>query len=180
MRPNSGADLDHARAAGVLLELGSTPLVLDRDVYRQLARQAVARTVDELRQRAGTKAHEKAAARAPTRERPPRETLDAEHRAQVREHATRAPGVNLDLGAALLDGLATVDPGSLEVAWFFAYGLLGPDTSSHLGTAEHRARTIAANEIRLVLAEHRSTETPILMTGQPAAPRSPTPSRARR
>lgn len=161
------ADVDQARAAGVLLELGTTRLVLDRDVYRELARQAVARTVDELRTRGQVKAQEKAAARNPARERTPREQLDTEHRGELREHATRAHGVNLDLGAALLDGLATVDPASMDVARFFAYGLLGPDTSAYFGTADHRARTIAANGIRLVFEEFRTTETPILKSGQP-------------
>ena len=46
----------------------------------------------------------------------------------------------------------------MDVARFFAYGLLGPDTSSYLGTGDHVARTIAANGIRLVLDEHRTTE----------------------
>lgn len=55
----------------------------------------------------------------------------------------------------------------MDVARFFAYGLLGPDTPSYLGTGEHVARTIAANGIRLVLDEHRSTETPTLKSGQP-------------
>lgn len=161
------ADVDQGRAAGVLLELGTTRLVLDRDVYRQLARQAVARTVDELRTSGQAKAQEKSAARTPARERTPREQLDTEHRAELREHATRAHGVNLDLGAALLDRLATVDPASMDVARFYCFGLLGPDTSSYLGTADHRARTIAANGIRLLLEEFRTTETPILKSGQP-------------
>jgi hypothetical protein len=75
--------------------------------------------------------------------------------------------VNLDLGAALLDQLASVDPASMDVAGFYCYGLLGPDTPSYLGTGDHVARTIAANGIRLVLDEHRTTETPTLKSGQP-------------
>lgn len=160
-------DVDQARAAGVLLELGSTRLVLDRDVYRELARQAVARTLTDLQTRVEARAQEKAASRAPAAERTPRQQLDREHRAELREHAVRAHGVNLDLGAALLDGLASVDPASMDVARFFAFGLLGPDTSPYLGTADNRARTIAANGLRLVLGEFRTTETPILRNGQP-------------
>ena len=96
-----------------------------------------------------------------------REDADAEHRAQQREFTRRAHTVNLDLGAALLDRLATVDPASMDVARFLAYGLLGPESAHYLGTSDHVARTIAANGIRLVLDEHRSTETPTLKSGQP-------------
>ncbi len=79
--------------------------------------------------------------------------------------------MNLDLGAALLEQLATVDPANMDVARFFAYGLLGPDSASYLGTADHAARIIAANGIRLVLEEHRTTETPKLKSGQPGKTR---------
>lgn len=161
------ADVDQARAAGVLLELGRTQLVVDRAVYRELAKTAVARTVEELRARQQAKAQEKTASRRSQRERTPREELDAEHRAQAREFQVRAHSVNLDLGAALLDQVATVDPASMEVARFFAYGLLGPDSGGYLGSADHAARTIAANGIRLVLEEHRTTETPTLKSGEP-------------
>ena len=43
------AELDQARAAGVLLELDRTQVILDRGVYRELVKAAVARTVEELR-----------------------------------------------------------------------------------------------------------------------------------
>jgi hypothetical protein len=49
--------------------------------------------------------------------------------------------------------------------------LLGPETAHYLGTGDHVARTIAANGIRLVLDEHRSTETPTLKSGQPGKTR---------
>ena len=101
----------------------------------------------------------------------PREQADAEHRAQAREFARRAHLVNLDVGAALLDGLATVDPASIDVARFFAFGLLGPESSHYLGTGDHVARTIAANGIRLVLDEQRTTTTPTLKSGQPGKPK---------
>jgi ParB/RepB/Spo0J family partition protein len=162
------ADLDQARAAGVLLELGRTRVILDRGVYRELVKAAVARTVEDLRARASERATEQRERKtASRRERTPREQLEAEHRAQGREFARRAHSVNLDLGAALLDKLACVDPADLDVARFFAFGLLGPDTPSYLGTNDHVARTIAANGIRLVLDEHRKTETPTLKSGRP-------------
>jgi hypothetical protein len=45
--------------------------------------------------------------------------------------------------------------------------MLGQDTANYLGTGDHIARTIAANGIRLVLDEQRTTETPTLKSGQP-------------
>jgi ParB/RepB/Spo0J family partition protein len=164
------AELDQARAAGVLLELDRTQVILDRGVYRELVKTAVARTAEDLRARAAARAteqRERKAAGAGKRERTPREEADVEHRAQAREFTRRAHNVNLDLGAALLDGLAAVDPADINVAQFFAFGLLGPDTPNYLGTGDHVARTIAANGIRLVLDEHRTTETPTLKSGQP-------------
>jgi hypothetical protein len=44
--------------------------------------------------------------------------------------------------------------------------LLGPESSSFLGTGDHVARTIAANGLRLVLEEHRVTTTPTLKSGK--------------
>src|ERR671918_267896 len=125
------AEIDRARAAGVLLELDRTQLILDRAVYRELVKAAVARTVEELRARAQERAseqRERKAASGGNRERTPREEAHAEHRAQAREFTRRAHNVNLDLGAALLDGLATVDPDSMDVARFLAHGLLGPES----------------------------------------------------
>ena len=55
----------------------------------------------------------------------------------------------------------------MDVARVFAYGLLGPESSSYLGTGDHVARTIAANGLRLVLDEHRTTTTPTLKSGKP-------------
>jgi hypothetical protein len=85
----------------------------------------------------------------------------------LRELARQAHGTNLDLGAALLTELATVASDDMDVARFFAYGLLGPESSSYLGTSDHVARTIAANGLRLVLDEHRTTTTPTLKSGKP-------------
>jgi ParB/RepB/Spo0J family partition protein len=117
------AEIDQARAAGVLLELDRTQVILDRAMYRELVKAAVARTVEDLRARAQERANEQRernAANGGKRARTPREETDAEHRAQAREFTRRAHAVNLDLGAALLDRLATVDPDSMDVARFLA------------------------------------------------------------
>ena len=160
-------DVDQARAAGVLIELDrSAPIITDLVLYRELTKQAVGRTVEQLRERAAAKAKGKRAGAA-KRERTPREDLDVEHRATLRELTRQAHGTNLDLGAALLTELATVAPDDMDVARFFAYGLLGPETSSYLGTSDHVARTIAANGLRLMLDEHRTTTTPTLKSGKP-------------
>jgi hypothetical protein len=166
-------EVDQARAAGVLLELGRFAFVLDRAVYRELVKAAVARTVEELRARSRGRADERRERKSAgsRRERTAREQADAEHRAQQREFARRAHAVNIDLGAALLDGLATVDPSRLDVARFFAYALLGPESLHYLGTGEHVVRTIAANGIRLVLDEQRTSTTPTLKNGQPGKTR---------
>ena len=160
------SDIDQARAAGVLIELDrSTPIITDLALYREIAKQAIARTVEQLREQAAAKAKAKRPGAA-KRERTPHEELDVEHRATLRELARQAHGTNLDLGAALLTELAAVAPDDMDVARFFAYGLLGPESSSYLGTG-HVARTIAANGLRLVLDEHRTTTTPTLKSGKP-------------
>jgi hypothetical protein len=164
----SDADVDQARAAGVLLELEDSraPIVCDKALYRELAKQALKRSVDELRARADAKGKQQRSSTS-TRQRSPREELDVEHRANLRELTRQAHGTNLDLGAALLNDLASVAPDDIDVARFFAYGLLGPETTSYLGTGDHVARTIAANGLRLVLDEHRTTTTPTLKSGKP-------------
>jgi ParB/RepB/Spo0J family partition protein len=160
----SEADVDQARAAGVLIELDrSTPIVTDRPLYRELCKQAIARTAEDLKARVAEKGKAKRGAAA-ARERTPGEQLESEHRATVRELARQAHGTNLDLGTALLTQLATVAADDMDVARFFAYGLLGPEASTY-GNADEVARTIAANGLRLVLDEHRTTTTPTLKSG---------------
>jgi ParB/RepB/Spo0J family partition protein len=97
-------------------------------------------------------------------ERTPREELDTEHRATLREITRQAHGTNLDLGAALLTQLASVEADDIDVARFFAYGLLGPDASPYASN-DDVAKTIAANGLRLVLEEHGTTTTPTLKSG---------------
>jgi ParB/RepB/Spo0J family partition protein len=163
----SESDIDQARAAGVLIEFEQgRPIITDRALYRELAKQAIARTVEELRVREEAQKMEQANRRAKGKTDPtPLQALDAEHRASVREFSRSAHGTNLDLGSGLLQKLAAVDPGDMDVARFFAYGLLGPDSLSFLGTRGHTVATIAANGIRLVIDEHRTTTTPKLKSG---------------
>ncbi|MCA1698912.1 MAG: hypothetical protein LC790_08435, partial [Actinobacteria bacterium] len=106
----SEADVDQARAAGVLIEIErGAPIITDRDVYRELCKQAVARTLAELKARVAEQGKAKRAGSA-KHERTAREQLDSEHRATVREISRQAHGTNLDLGSALLTQLASVDP----------------------------------------------------------------------
>jgi len=153
----------------VLIEFEhGTPIVTDRALLRELAKQAIDRTLQELRAAKQQDAFERAGRKAQgMQERTPQQQLDAEHRATVRQLTVQAHGTNLDLGAALLQKLATVDPGDMEVARFFAFGLLGPDERGYLGTGDHTVATIAANGIRLVIQQHRTTTTPTLKSGQP-------------
>ena len=163
------AEVDQARAAGVLIEFDhGTPLITDRALLRELAKQAIQRTLSELHAASERAESERSSRRAHGMpERTPEQQLEAEHRAALRELTARAHGTNLDLGAALLGKLASVDAADMNVARFFAYGLLGPDGPGHLATSDHPVATIAANGIRLVFEQHRSTETPTLKSGQP-------------
>jgi hypothetical protein len=137
-------------------------------VYRELAKQVIPRTVDELRARLAAKGKRKTTGGAAAKQaRTPRQELDTDHRANAREFTRQAHAVNLDLGTALLKELSTVPADDINIARFYAYGLLGPQTSAYLGTSDHTARTIAANGLRLVLEEHRTTTTPTLKTGKP-------------
>jgi len=116
----SEADVDQARAAGVLIELErSTPIITDRPLYRELCKQAIARTAEDLKTRVADKGKAKRAG-AGARERTPGEQLESEHRATMRELARQAHGTNLDLGTALVTQLATVPADDMDVARFFA------------------------------------------------------------
>lgn len=163
----SDADLDRARAACVLIEFEqATPIITDRDLYRDLAVNAIARTVEELTDRAQARERERSASTKPAAERSPEQALEAEHRATLRELSARTHGTNLDLGAALINELSNVKPDDMDVARFFAYGLLGTDRPGYSDT--HRtAATLAANGIRLVVTSERQTSTPTLKTGKP-------------
>jgi ParB/RepB/Spo0J family partition protein len=163
----SDAEIDRARAAGVLIEFDqATPIVTDRDLYRDLAVAAIERTVEGLAARTEAHEHERSSRTTAESQRSPEQTLESEHRGAMRELTTRAHGTNLDLGAALINSLATVRPEDMDVARFFAYGLLGSDRAGY--SEPHRtAATIAANGIRLIVDSQRDTATPTLKSGKP-------------
>ncbi|HTZ62675.1 MAG TPA: ParB/RepB/Spo0J family partition protein [Solirubrobacteraceae bacterium] len=163
------AEVDQARAAGVLIEFEhGTPIITDPVLFRELAKQAVERTLTDL-QASTERVHSERQARHAQglTQRTPEQELEAEHRATLRQLTVRAHNTNLDLGAALLQKLATVDPNDMDVARFFAYGLLGPDRAGFLGTGEHTVATLAANGVRLVFDQHRTTTTATLKNGKP-------------
>jgi hypothetical protein len=115
------ADVDQARAAGVLIEFDGPgrPIIVDRPIYRELVKAAIKRTHAELETKATALAREKQSARAAKTPSDPVTTAKRERDAQLRELTDQAHGANLDLGRALIHGLATVDPGDIDVARFF-------------------------------------------------------------
>jgi ParB/RepB/Spo0J family partition protein len=161
------SDIDQARAAGVLIEFEHrAPIITDRALYRELAKQAIERTSRALRDRKQTEDTDRTSRQAKGQpERTPMQKLDSEHRAAMRQLAARAHGTNLDLGSALVSNLAVVDPNDMDVARFFAYGLLGPDSRDFFDSRDNTVARIAANGIRLMLDEHRTTTTPKLKSG---------------
>jgi len=114
------ADVDQARAAGVLIEFErGRPIIVDRTLYRELVKGAIKRTHDDLEAKAATAAKEKKTARASTQPANPMTVAKRERDAQLRELSEQAHGANLDLGHALVHNLAAVDPGDIDVARFF-------------------------------------------------------------
>ncbi len=159
-------DVDQARAAGVLIESERAPVIVDRPLYRELAKQALARTVQELREQAQRLTQERKAKRQSAgaaggdggpvdraRE------LKREHGRELRQLAAQAHGVNLDLGWALRNGLATVDPQDMLVARFFVAAALGGDYHGGYGTAGEKVKQLAMAGIRLVIEEFRTDVT---------------------
>jgi hypothetical protein len=161
------AEVDRARAAGVLIEFEqSTPIITDRDMYRDLAVAAIERTVEELSARAQTQERVRSSRARTGVQRSPEQTLESEHRAAMRELTARAHNTNIDLGTALITTLASVKPDDMDVARFFAYGLLGSDRPGY-SDAHRTAAVIAANGIRLVVDSQRETATATLKSGKP-------------
>jgi hypothetical protein len=157
-------DVDQARAAGVLIELdGAAPIIVDRAVYRELAKAAITRAVEELRAKAAGRAKEKnrSARRAAGEPADPEAEARREHNRRLRELAEQAHGANLDLWTSLANGLAAVDPAlSMDLAKFFTYGLLGADRNrSPYGQSGERVAHLAAYGIRLVIEELRKDVT---------------------
>lgn len=155
------ADVDQARAAGVLIEFEhGRPIIVDRSLYRELVKAAIKRTHDELQAKAAATAQEKKTARAGKAPADPLTVAKRERDAQLRELTDQAHGANLDLGVALIHNLAAVDPGDMDVARFFVYALLGADydKSPYTQTGERIAR-LAAGGVRLVVDDLRADVT---------------------
>ena len=156
----SEAHVDQARAAGALIEFErGAPVIVDRPLYRELTKDAIKQTVEQLK----TRAADATSAKKTTRAKPPADPVAVARRerdAQLRELAAQAHGVNLELGASLLNGLATVDPTDLTVARFFVYALLGPDhTGSSYDKTGERIQQLAMSGIRLITSELRNDAT---------------------
>lgn len=156
-------DVDQARAAGVLIEFErGRPIIVDRALYRELAKDALKRTVEDLRARAADVAEQKKRDRLRGADQPENPAVEVERMRdmRLRELADQAHGVNLDLGSRLLKGLSTVDPFDMDVARFFVYALLGPDYDGSSWTkAGERVHHLAMAGIRLVVEELRSDVT---------------------
>jgi ParB/RepB/Spo0J family partition protein len=165
------AEVDRARAAGVLIEYGhEDPLVTDFAVYQELCRTAIDAAVQALRQRLADReppaAHNEG---AKSNEAPDQVAeLDKAHRRERRDLAATAHSANLDLGDSLRNGLSTVDPSDITVARFLVYALLGLDHPSiHDPTA--RISAIALRGIRLVVDDFREDVTKTKKDGSAGA-----------
>ena len=172
----SDAEIDQARASGAVIEFERrSPILVDRSLYRELCKQAIARTVSELEARVAERDQERKASRqeqAAGRAQDPLAAARSEGQRQLRELGRQAHGVNLDLGAELLTGLSTVDPASMDVARFFVFALLGSD---HDGSAYtqigERVAHLAMCGIRLVIGDFRTDATKTLKSGHPGTMR---------
>ncbi len=163
------SDIDQARAAGVLIDFEQgAPIVTDRGVYRELAKGAVKRTAEQLQADVAAAAAQAKRAEKRNGSQPADPIVEArrERDRQLRQLSDQAHGVNLDLGAGLLSGLATVDPANMDVARFFVFALLGADhdRSADAQAGEPIAR-IAGAGIRLVVDELRADVTKTLKDG---------------
>jgi hypothetical protein len=105
------------------------PIIVDRSLYRELCKQAIKRTVEDLRARVGEVAQERKAAKASGRPVDPEAEARRERGRQMRAIAEQAHGANLDLGWRLMNGRAAVDPADIAVAKFFV--LCGRPHSVH-------------------------------------------------
>jgi hypothetical protein len=167
------AEVDQARAAGVLIELErSTPIITDRSTYRELCKQAIKRATQELRARAAEIAEQRKHDRATGRAADSQADARREHGRKMRQLAEQAHGANADLGRSLINGLATVDPASIDIARLLVYSLLGPDwdRSPYTQTGD-RVAELAARGIRLVIEEFRADVTKTLKDGSRGAMR---------
>jgi ParB/RepB/Spo0J family partition protein len=153
--------VDQARAAGVLIEFErSSPLIVDRSLYRELVKGAIKRTHATLEQKVADRAAERSTSKATNKPVDPAAVAKRDRDAQMRELADQAHGINTDLGTALMTTLASVDPTDMDVARFFVYALLGADhdSSPYTQTGDRVAR-IAAGGVRLLIEELRTDVT---------------------
>jgi hypothetical protein len=185
--PFTDADVDQARAAGVLIELpGAQPVLIDRDVFRELAKQAVKRHVQTLIDRLAEHAQERQSERTERAAAPvdPAQQVNREHGRRMRQLAEQAHNVNTDLGWALRNGLNTVDPSDMTVARYFVFALLQGDGDEGYATYGDRARDLATRGIRLVVEDFRTDVTKTKKDGTRGALRidygSPQDSKATR
>ena len=88
------------------------PIIVDRALYRELAKGVLGLTVEDLRVRAAELAEQKKRDPKSARSSADPPAVDAERQrdVQLRELADQAHRVTLDLGSDLLVILSTVDP----------------------------------------------------------------------
>ncbi|MGH2903562.1 MAG: ParB/RepB/Spo0J family partition protein [Solirubrobacteraceae bacterium] len=169
------AEIDRARAAGVLLEYGEEyPLVTDIAVYQDLCRTAIAAGVQALKQQAteSTEEEERIFGTSSSGKGKPddeRTALETAHRREMRQLAATAHSANRDLGDSLRNGLTVVDPADITVARFFVYGLLGADSTSGGYGRDTVVSAIALRGIRLVISDFREDKTKKLKDGSRGA-----------
>ena len=169
------SDVDQARAAGVVIEFErSAPIIVDRSLYRELVKTAITRTVAELEAKVAAREHDRKTARQSKKNNSepadPAAQVEREHRSRMRELSAQAHGVNLDLGAGLLNGLSTVDPADVNVARFFVYSLLEADYDDSPYTQQgERVARLAVSGIRLVIEEFRADVTKTRKDGSKGA-----------
>jgi ParB/RepB/Spo0J family partition protein len=165
-------EIDQARAAGVLIEAGGAPVIVDRPLYRELAKQLLKRTVEELREHAAHVAEERKASKRPGSGSEDgvavvdrAAELKREHGRQMRQLAAQAHGVNVDLGWALRNQLSVIDPADVNIARFFVHAALGGDSSTAFGKRGEQVMRLAMSGIRLVVEEFRTDVTEIKKDG---------------
>ncbi len=148
------ADVDQARAAGVLIEFDrGRPIIVDRSLYRELVKGAVKRTTEELRAKVTAAAQDKTAQRTAKAPADPFTVAKRDRDTQLRELADQAHGANLDLGVSLLNGLAAVDPADMDVARVFA-----------LCRRRHRANYADRLTMRISRCRTRGTATRLVVS----------------
>jgi hypothetical protein len=83
----SDADVDQARAAGVLIEFDGPgrPIIVDRPLYRELVKTAIKRTHDELEAKTAAAANDKKTTRGAKQPADPVTVAERERDAQLRE-----------------------------------------------------------------------------------------------